>query len=69
MNLQYSRTSRSRESSPSLGGGWAALGAKSEKPKKEKKLQQFDLFAPSDPADNTVSKKKKEVFTDKKTPF
>jgi len=51
--------SRSRENSPSsLGGGWAALGAKadSQKPKKEKKLQQFDMFGDQEPV-----KKKKEV--------
>ena len=53
------RRSRSRENSPSsLGGGWAALGAKAEsqKPKKEKKLQQFDMFGDQEPV-----KKKKEV--------
>ena len=53
------RRSRSRENSPSsLGGGWAALGAKadSQKPKKEKKLQQFDMFGDQEPV-----KKKKEV--------
>jgi len=57
--------SRSRESSPStLGGGWAALGAKADKPKKEKKLQQFDMFgdvAPPELPAQLGKKKKGEV--------